>query len=276
MPLKMNSKVYFDTDCFHHFATTFENTPLSADLRERILLAPFTMLEVLSHLARFWGEDVLHQLRGMPNWLDVKGNVVLPFPEVEIAIIGFATSPAPPDHDAIARLNDDINVCVSSDLSTLKPVAEARDQQLKDIKNHYGLLFQHLITQLKNSGPDKKAAFTKLWLEQFHSARSASFSAPDDTTLIAAFNAHYEFEYEKALLALQNPHYNVMNHVNDLLDAESLIYLADPDLHFLTFDRGYCRKVKTSPQRSRIHQVPPNTFATPQSAEAYLRISLGC
>ncbi len=51
----MQPKVYFDSDCFHHFATTFADNPLASDLRETILLSPVTMMEVLSHLQ---GDDV--------------------------------------------------------------------------------------------------------------------------------------------------------------------------------------------------------------------------
>ena len=62
-----------------------------------------------------------------------------------------------------------------------------------------------------------------------------------------------------------------MNHVNDLFDAEQLIYLGDPTLHFLTLDKGYLNKVKVSPQRHRIHQLQSSELDDTKTAEAKLR-----
>jgi hypothetical protein len=74
------------------------------------------------------------------------------------------------------------------------------------------------------------------------------------------------------LIYVADKHYKPMNHVNDLFDAEQLIYLGDSTLHFLTVDKGYLNKVKTSPQRARIHRVDGSELDDSKKAEALLRI----
>jgi hypothetical protein len=62
-----------------------------------------------------------------------------------------------------------------------------------------------------------------------------------------------------------------MNHVNDLFDAEQLVYLGDPTLHFVTVDKGYLNKVRKSSTRGRIHRVDGSELDDPKKAEALLR-----
>jgi hypothetical protein len=56
-----------------------------------------------------------------------------------------------------------------------------------------------------------------------------------------------------------------------LFDAEQLVYLMDPNLHFLTADRGYLRKVLKSPFRDRIHEVPSAVLADAASLASLLK-----
>jgi hypothetical protein len=267
--MSLRPKLYFDTDCFHHFATTFADTALSPDLRGDILLSPITMMEALPHIARQWGNQVQRQLRGMGNWLNIHQLGVLPFMDVAVAIVGFGAQITQDDYTA--RLQADVRACVNADLSTLKQVAEERDQQLRTIKNAYADHFEASLTQLRPFNPNDKDKFTQLWATQFRTERTAALAPRTDAELASTFSALHEFEYEKTKLALQDPDYKPVNHVNDLFDAEQLLYLGDPNLEFLTFDQGYLRKVKNSPQRTRIHHVSPGTFATPESAEAFIR-----
>ncbi len=42
--------VYFDSDVFHRIGATFSAQGLAPELRDRVVVSPITMLEVLSHL----------------------------------------------------------------------------------------------------------------------------------------------------------------------------------------------------------------------------------
>ena len=91
--------------------------------------------------------------------------------------------------------------------------------------------------------------------------------------IIAALSAYHEFEHHKLFVAVKNPQYKPENHANDLLDAEQLIYLADPRLHFLTADGGYLNRITQSPQKARIHLLKPKAL-TRDEVPALLRAIL--
>jgi len=95
--------------------------------------------------------------------------------------------------------------------------------------------------------------------------------APSTAQIVADLSAYHEFEVSKLQLALANKDYNIEKHRNDLSDAEQLVYMKDPVLHFLTADRGYLRKVVKSPFRHRIHEVPSELLADPDKLETVLR-----
>jgi hypothetical protein len=59
-------------------------------------------------------------------------------------------------------------------------------------------------------------------------------------------------------------------HGNDLLDAEQLVYLGSPELHFLTCDKGFAR-VEQSAQATRIIIVSPNDLSEQEKVETQLR-----
>jgi hypothetical protein len=264
----MQAKVYFDTDCFHHFAKTFQSTPLPDDLRDKILLSPVTMIEVLSHLARHWGPDVLQQVKGMTNWLNAQHVGVLPFMDEAISIIGFGdniTEDGYTDH-----LQADMNTCVDANLDELHQVANERDAELIKMKDFYIGTFQGCVDYFRSTKLTE-AKFTQAWLSRYHNNDAAKDHPKTDEHLVKTFSAVHEYEYEKLKLAVNDLNYKAANHGNDLFDAEQLIYLGDSNFHFITLDKGYLLKVLKSPQRSRIHQVKAAQLDDPESAEALIR-----
>jgi hypothetical protein len=264
----MSTKVYFDTDCFHHFATVFECSQLADDLRDRILLSPITMIEVLSHLARGWRGSVHRQLIGIPNWQNRRGVGVLPFMDTAISIIGFGATLS--DDGYTKRLQADINVCVSGEAEDLLAIATVRDVELKEVKKSYADTFEQIVAHFR-SARLTESAFKEAWVSRFLKDEAANQQPRTQDQIVATFSALYEYEYEKLKLAVSDPNYKPHNHQNDLFDAEQLIYLGDEDLHFITLDGGYLRKVLKSPQRTRIHQASVSDFRDPTSAENLVR-----
>jgi hypothetical protein len=76
----MPSFVYFDSDVFHRIGATFSATGLASELRERILVSPITMLEVLSHLTLRRNDEILVHIQAVHNWLDPKRAGLLAWP----------------------------------------------------------------------------------------------------------------------------------------------------------------------------------------------------
>jgi hypothetical protein len=57
---------------------------------------------------------------------------------------------------------------------------------------------------------------------------------------------------------------------NDYLDSLQLIYLADPQMHFVTCEKRYRKRIKSSSQLSRIHEVPVLELTDAMRAQAIL------
>jgi hypothetical protein len=87
------------------------------------------------------------------------------------------------------------------------------------------------------------------------------------------FNAFFEYEESRVLIASQVPDYNPCSrkNKNDAFDSEQLVYLALAGHCFLTCDRKYSRRVKKAEQAQRIRTVKPELLADPLSATALLQ-----
>src|SRR5258708_35195238 len=109
----MPSFVYFDSDVFHRIGTTFAAQGLAPELRERILVTPITMLEVLSHLTLKRNAEILSHIQAVHNWLNPKRAGLLAWPTDAIAQIGFLKTPE--SDDFTRRIEKTINVCLATD-----------------------------------------------------------------------------------------------------------------------------------------------------------------
>jgi hypothetical protein len=93
--------------------------------------------------------------------------------------------------------------------------------------------------------------------------------------MVSTLSAYHEYEKTKLEIAVKSKGYNPEKHRNDLLDAEQLIYLSDPSLHFLTCDGGFQNFVKELPQAKRIITVEPAALADAGKTETMLRGIVG-
>ena len=108
------------------------------------------------------------------------------------------------------------------------------------------------------------------WFRGIASRVNAEPASRSQSQIVSALSAYHEFEQTKLQIAVQSKNYNHKKHMNDLLDAEQLIYLWDLKLGFLTCDAGF-KRVKTSPQAARIITVLPEDLAGIGKVGAFLR-----
>lgn len=257
----MPALIYFDTDCFHHFASTFESRSLSGDLRDKIIFSPVTMMEVFSQLARDrwdFGRKTHKQIQGLHNWVVTDRALVLPWMESAISQLAFGV--VQEDEVYTKNLQADLNACTNSQFSSLRDVAKARDAQLRQVKQAYAKCFQDTVDFFRSTSLTE-ARFTDIWFNGLARRVGLQSSTRPVARVVAALSALCEFEYNKLRVALGNRKYEAEKHMNDLFDAEQLIYLGDPSLQFLTVDRGYLPKITKSAQRQRIHEVPVTLLA---------------
>ena len=269
-PKPIKRLVYFDTDTFHHFATTYQNRLLPVRLRGRIVLSPITMLEVFSHLV--W-ESTQNQLRGIVNWIEERTVPLMAWPDEQITEMVSGTQAK--DDWFLMAVAGILTGCFMGNASwELEDIRELQDK-VTEFKEQRADYFPALVECCKN-GPELVTNFGGEWLKcVVPGLNELKLNSSGEAQLLAALSAYHEFEVEKLKVAIANPSYNPSKHKNDALDARQLVYLCDRSLHFLVCDNGYLTKVRQSAQRSRIHQTSQKTLSDPDKIEALLANILG-
>jgi hypothetical protein len=262
-------RVYFDTDVFHRIGDTFADWPLAAELRERILVSPITALEALSHLTLKSADEILRHIQAMHNWLNPAHAGLLPWPDDAIRQGGF-NLPLGPD-EFTRRLETTFNTCLNAQSAAeLREPAVRLKEHMDGVKWESLKQFTRLVVAYRLQ-PLTQEVFLQSWFRGIARRVKADADRYLAQSVASALSAYYEYEEEKLRIASENPEYRFEKHQNDLLDAEQLVYLTDPDLRFLTCDSGYERRIAQSSQRIQISTVSPEALGDPQRVETLLR-----
>ncbi len=83
-----------------------------------------------------------------------------------------------------------------------------------------------------------------------------------DDALAGYLPAYFEYHVDLIVRAIPDGNFNFFSakHLNDHFDAEQLVFLADPSLHFFTADKGYDCAAKVEP---RVHLLEANQVRDP-------------
>lgn len=261
------NKVYFDTDSFRAVGRALEGEVLPDDIRDAIVVSPLSALEVMSQLTTVDADEVLREIRAMRSWLRPLDAEILPWPDDVLAKLGFGKTLETID---VARIiGTALRNCLGA---TAASQLQSAAGELKDFldKAKYGTA-QTFDQALASAGaePLDEALFRGT------AQRVGAKPEPKAAAAFAEnFSAYHEFEKGKLQAALNSRNYNAMKHRNDLIDAEQLVYLAIPGLHFITCDTGF-RRVEGSAQASRIFIVPRDQVSNLRDIETLLRKIIG-
>ena len=99
--------------------------------------------------------------------------------------------------------------------------------------------------------------FTEMWVSRLKKSLRLEENTMPPAEVAIALSAYHEFDFSK------------LKHRNDLFDAEQLVYLKDPSLHFLAVDRGYLRKITRSPLKAEFTKYPLRFCKMPLAWKAY-------
>ena len=261
--------LYFDTDVLRKLGQAFRSVSLPVNVREKITLSPISALEILSQLTVESAGDVLASIQRMRNWIpDPVG--MLDWPDTFIAQVVFEKQL---DDKLYEQVGNALNACFQAgSANELKePAAHLRDM-LDELKHRQARRNQDFIQDYRTRPADDqelRMAFTE-------AVSSRVGSQPGERPverITSSLSAYFEYQTKKLSRALVNPNYNFFSHLNDILDAEQLVYLATPELHFLTGDGGF-GSVQESEQRVRIH-VAEHAQLTGTAAATALLSELG-
>jgi hypothetical protein len=265
----MPGRIYFDTVAFRQVGIAFEKNALAPDLREKTLISPLSVFEVLSQLTTAEADEVLKQIHAVLNWTNPEHTGLLSWPGDALFSIWFKR--AAPDDGFTQRMQKAFNACLGAQSAReLQGEAGKLKDAMDEITGKTAQEFARLLEAARNEGLEGEN-FSIAWFQGIANRIKADPKSRNMPEIISDLNAYHEFERGKLHVALNNKDYNPEKHKNDLLDAEQLIYLSDPSLHFLTCDKGFSNLVRNSPQSKRIITVSPSELVEPVTVEALIR-----
>jgi hypothetical protein len=119
--------------------------------------------------------------------------------------------------------------------------------------------FANLLNSWRSEGPLPDRDHQTIFARSIARRAGLDENSVDVDQVVSRLNAHYSFEKQRIDAGSSSPDYNVSSRANDVYDAELLIYLADPSLRLLTYDRGF-RRARESSQANRIHLETLNSL----------------
>ncbi len=221
-------RVFFDTNAFRYFGIAFENIPLPADVRDRILISPLSAFEVFAQLGdedEVQADLVLRQIQALHNWTNPKHAGLLPWPDLMLQMLWFQKPVQ--DDDFRERMQRSFNVILSAE--SLTPLREAALQQkkmLSDFKDTMAHDFKNMLDDLrKQQGKKEKQKAkpvdtTKPWFNGIVKRAKADANSKTIPEVQSMLSAYHEFEQSKLQTALLIPEYNPLSHKNqnDIID----------------------------------------------------------
>jgi len=262
-------KLYTDTNILRYFGEAFATKSISPELKMQLLLAPLSMLELLSQLGTDGAESAFAAVQALPRVHNPAGTGVLPWTD---NFFGMCLFKLPPGEDiAVTSINNAINrVLNASSAAELRAEGEEMRLLLDAGKNDAAAKFTELLNSVKAEGKVASDEDRRIFARSIAHRAGIDPESVDVPFVLTHLDAHYRFEQQRINAAIGNPEYNIQKRANDVYDAELLIYLADPSLHLLTSDTGFGR-VGNSPQAQRIHILPMDTARDPDKAVAALQ-----
>jgi hypothetical protein len=249
--------VYFDTNIIRYLRNGLRDHALSQGERKYAVLSPISILELVAQIATAPDpDDVLASIHAMAAWMDVGQSELLGWADAFVAKWIFSKQVPDEASDHLARA---LTVCYGSGKADdkLREDAAALADFLERQKHIKAAAFQEAAKKIRQN-PEDNTDGNLRGAARFAIAaalRSRGGVAPEElseATIEARLPAYFEYHVDLVVRAIHQDDFNFFSrkHLNDHFDAEQLIFLADPSLHFFTTDGGYACAAKVEP---RVH-----------------------
>jgi hypothetical protein len=264
---RMPRMVYMDTNILRHFGATFSESSLDEELRNRLVMSPTVVMELLSQLATAGAEDAFAAVQAIPRVYPSQVGL-LPWAgdAFREAVFGL---PAQPD-TLTERIGHAVNLCLNSTMAELRSEASNSRKLVEEAKQESVANFTAFLKAWKREGPLVESDRRRIFASSIATRAGITVHEIDVDDVVERLDALYVYDLRKLETAAKEKEYNVEKHANDLFDAEQLIYLAYPEFNFVTCDAGF-KRVATSSQFARIHVVPTEEVTDHERASSLLR-----
>ena len=267
---------YFDTNVLRYFGRAFQSTQLESSLRSRIALSPLSVAELLAQLGGKGSEtqEAYDAIQAIRNWVEPTNARILDWPEVFIRehVFGIPTPKAAP----LPHVTKALDRCSQPglDLTSLRKAGgevrrswEVIERKSAEVRRSNTLLLRHH----KIKAP--KDLLLEFSLKTLRSIADATDTKVDRDEILGKLSAYHELEITTLSIALRDHKFQFLSRkrMNDQVDLEQLVYLADDQARYLTSDKRAYRRVKATPQGHRIWIEDPSQLMNAPNAIAILR-----
>lgn len=266
----MPRKIYFDTNVLRYFADAFRDRQVDADLKQHIVVSPISLLELLSEIGTDQAEEAFRTVKAFHNIFDTDNPIPLLPWESEISRVLVFNQP--PRQDQLAELlsNATARALYASTIADIQDDA----RQLRDLMDRAKLSatdnFASLLASMRKYGTVADDEHRRIFANGVAHRAEVPQEGVDPHPVIDRLSALWAYEYEHVVNAARERGYDPYGHQNDFFDIEQLVYLAHPDMHFLTSDQGF-RRARQSPQFRRIRWEPVHILRDPAEATRVMR-----
>lgn len=260
--------LYFDTNIIHYLREGLKEQSLSQEQKENVVLSPITVLELVSQIA-VAPDEALGAIHAMKSWIDTQHADLLGWRHAFIAHWVFSKKVADEVSEGLTRV---LTVCYESKDAdtTLRDDAGALLKFLRNAKRKKAALLDNAAQTIRKTPKDnsKENLTGAARLAIASGLRNEVGAKPDevaDDALAGFLPAYFEYHTDLIVRAIPDGNFNFFSdkHLNDHFDAEQLVFLADPSLHFFTADKGYGCAANAEP---RVHILEANQVRDPAVA----------
>ena len=259
---------YFDTNIIRYLREGLKEQSLSQEQKQKVVLSPVSVLELVSQIAVV-PDKALGAIHAMKSWIDTQHADLLGWRDVFIAHWVFSKELADKVSEGLKRV---LTVCYESDAADakLREDAGALLKFLKNSKCKKAALLDDAARNIRKTPKDnsKENLRGAARLALASGLRGEVAATPDempDDALAGNLPAYFEYHTDLIVRAIPDANFNFFSekHLNDHFDADQLLFLADPSMHFFTADKGYGCAANVEP---RVHILEANQLRDPAVA----------
>jgi hypothetical protein len=259
--------VYFDTNIVRYLSEGLREKSLPPEQQRQVVLSPVSVIELVSQIATV-PYEALGAIHALSTWIDIKQIQLLGWPDVIMARWVFSKEIADEVSENLERV---LRTCYESKVpdGKLRDDAGALFEFLEMAKRHKATLLENVVGAIRQNPKDNSRenlrAATRLALASGLRERAAAPDEKSEDHIAGCLPAY--FEYHTNLIERAVPliafNFFTREHLNDHFDAEQLIFLADPSMHFFTADGGYRPAARVE---HRVHVLEAGEMQNPAIA----------
>jgi hypothetical protein len=262
--------IFFDTNVLRYFAKAFSDASIDLELKQHFAVSPISLLEVLSELATNDADEAFRTIRTFPNIFDTDRLPLLPWEDDVFRTLIFNLPQQPQSQLPELLGNATRRVFHSSSPADVEKEAQQLRDMMDRAKYESTEDFAKLLDSWRANGGVTDLEHRRIFATSIANRAGVPQEGVDVNHVISKLDVLWAYEYQRVTNAAAEKDYNPHRHENDFYDAQQLIYLAQPDIHFLTCDRGF-RKSADALQYKRVHWEPTHVLENAEQATRSIR-----